>query len=253
MAITRQTETESMLQHWREAVPNDRLAHLVRDAARALGRSLSIRLAEHHVSFGHWSFLRVLWVEDGLTQRELSERVGVMEPTTFSAMKTMERLGYVVRRQHEGDRKKGLHPPDPERPLAGKAARPAGRRGQQNFSRGYRTGACRDHARGVTHHDRKSRAGPKHFGKIDAVYAGDCKVLPRAGPKRERLVPRGDLPIMAIASDRSREILTRHQEPLQAQTQTTIKLTNGRLECAAALTAKTRRTFRRKCSTPQRR
>ena len=106
MAITRQTETESMLQHWREAVPNDRLAHLVRDAARALGRSLSVRLAEHQVSFGHWSFLRVLWVEDGLTQRELSERVGVMEPTTFSAMKTMERLGYVVRRQHEGDKKK---------------------------------------------------------------------------------------------------------------------------------------------------
>ncbi|MGA7971741.1 MAG: MarR family transcriptional regulator [Pseudolabrys sp.] len=106
MAITRQTETESILQHWREAVPNDRLAHLVRDAARALGRSLSVRLAEHQVSFGHWSFLRVLWVEDGLTQRELSERVGVMEPTTFSAMKTMERLGYVVRRQHEGDKKK---------------------------------------------------------------------------------------------------------------------------------------------------
>ncbi len=106
MTNSRESETESILQHWREAVPNDRLAHLVRDAARALGRSLSIRLAEHHVSFGHWSFLRVLWVEDGLTQRALSERVGVMEPTTFSAMKTMERLGYVVRRQHEGDRKK---------------------------------------------------------------------------------------------------------------------------------------------------
>ena len=95
-----------MLRHWREAVPNDRLAHLVRDAARALVRSLSVRLAEHHVSFGHWSFLRVLWEGDGLTQRELSDRAGVMEPTTFSAIKTMERLGYVTRRQHDGDRKK---------------------------------------------------------------------------------------------------------------------------------------------------
>jgi DNA-binding MarR family transcriptional regulator len=95
-----------MLQHWREAVPNDRLAHLVRDAARALVRALSVRLAEHHVSFGHWSFLRVLWEGDGLTQRELSERAGVMEPTTFSAIRTMERLGYVVRRQRHGDRKK---------------------------------------------------------------------------------------------------------------------------------------------------
>ena len=106
MANLSGSETESMLRHWREAVPDDRLAHLVRDAARALVRSLSVRLAEHQVSFGHWSFLRVLWVGDGLTQRELSERAGVMEPTTFSAIKTMERLGYVVRRQHEGDRKK---------------------------------------------------------------------------------------------------------------------------------------------------
>lgn len=106
MADSRSSETESVLQHWREAVPNDRLAHLVRDAARSLVRALSVRLAEHQVSFGHWSFLRVLWVSDGLTQRELSERAGVMEPTTFSAMKTMEQLGYVVRRQHDGDRKK---------------------------------------------------------------------------------------------------------------------------------------------------
>jgi hypothetical protein len=62
---TRRSETESMLVHWREAVPDDRLAHLVRDAARALTRSLSVRLAEHQVSFGHWAFLRVLWVGDG--------------------------------------------------------------------------------------------------------------------------------------------------------------------------------------------
>jgi MarR family transcriptional regulator, organic hydroperoxide resistance regulator len=106
MTASRRSETETMLQHWREAVPNDRLAHLVRDAARALVRSLSVRLAEHHVSFGHWSFLRVLWEGDGLTQRELSERAGVMEPTTFAAIKTMERLGYVIRRQHRGDKKK---------------------------------------------------------------------------------------------------------------------------------------------------
>jgi DNA-binding MarR family transcriptional regulator len=106
MAKSGRSETESMLWHWREAVPNDRLAHLLRDITRALVRALSIRLAEHDVSFGHWSFLRVLWVGDGLTQRELSERAGVMEPTTFSAIKTMERLGYVVRRQHGGDRKK---------------------------------------------------------------------------------------------------------------------------------------------------
>jgi DNA-binding MarR family transcriptional regulator len=65
-----------------------------------------MRLAEHAVSFGHWTFLRILWEGDRLTQRELSERAGVMEPTTFSALKAMERLGYVRRRKFAGDRKK---------------------------------------------------------------------------------------------------------------------------------------------------
>jgi len=98
--------TQTILRHWREAVPDDRLAHLVKDSTRALVRALQMRLARHGVSFGHWTFLRILWEGDGLTQRELSEQAGVMEPTTFSAIKTMERLGYVVRRRRGGDRKK---------------------------------------------------------------------------------------------------------------------------------------------------
>ena len=93
------TETHNILHHWREAVPHDRLAHLIRDTERAFRRALQIRLAEHGVPFGHWSFLRILWEADGLTQKELSSRAGVMEPTTFAAMRAMEALGYVKRRQ----------------------------------------------------------------------------------------------------------------------------------------------------------
>jgi DNA-binding MarR family transcriptional regulator len=103
---SRQPGTQTILRHWREAVPEDRLAHLVKDATRALVRALQIRLAEHHVSFGHWTFLRVLWEGDGLTQRELSEEAGVQEPTTFAALKAMQRLGYVERRRRGNDRKK---------------------------------------------------------------------------------------------------------------------------------------------------
>ena len=97
--------TQDILRHWREAVPNDRLAHLVKDTSRALVRALQMRLAEHGVSFGHWTFLRILWEHDGLTQRELSEQAGVMEPTTFSALQAMERLGYLERRQLPDNRK----------------------------------------------------------------------------------------------------------------------------------------------------
>lgn len=97
--------TQTILRHWREAVPNDRLAHLVKDATRALLRALQLRLTEHSVSLGHWTFLRILWERDAITQRELSEQAGVMEPTTFTAMKAMEKLGYVTRRQLPGNKK----------------------------------------------------------------------------------------------------------------------------------------------------
>ena len=92
-------DTQHILRHWREAVPNDRLAHLVRDTERAFRRALQARLAPHGVPFGHWAFLRILWESDGLTQKELSARAGVMEPTTFAAMKAMEAQGYVTRTQ----------------------------------------------------------------------------------------------------------------------------------------------------------
>lgn len=105
---TRKSEnptTDVILRHWREAVPDDRLAHLIKDATRGLLRALTMRLAEHRVSFGHWAFLRILWETDGLTQRELSRQAGVMEPTTFAAIKAMEKLGYVQRRQKPSSRK----------------------------------------------------------------------------------------------------------------------------------------------------
>ncbi|MFM8547825.1 MAG: MarR family winged helix-turn-helix transcriptional regulator [Betaproteobacteria bacterium] len=81
------------------------MAHLVRDVARAQMRALQQRLAPHGVSFGHWTFLRVLWTRDGITQRELSEQAGVMEPTTFTAVKAMEAQGLVERRHLAGNRK----------------------------------------------------------------------------------------------------------------------------------------------------
>ena len=90
---------------WREAVPDDRLGLIIKDALRGLNRAMQMRLTEHSVSYGYWAFLRILWQEDGLTQRALSERAGVMEPTTFSALKAMEKLGYITRRQLPDNRK----------------------------------------------------------------------------------------------------------------------------------------------------
>lgn len=98
-------ESAAVLRHWLDAVPNDRLAHLIRDAARGLVRSLQLRLSAHGVSFGHWAFLRALWEVDGVTQRELSLRVGMMESTTFAALTALETLGYIIRRHKPPNRK----------------------------------------------------------------------------------------------------------------------------------------------------
>ena len=68
-------------------------------------RELQGRLVEHGVSFGHWTFLRILWDRDGLTQRELSDEAGVSEPSTNAAIKAMEGLGYVTRKRLPDNRK----------------------------------------------------------------------------------------------------------------------------------------------------
>ena len=98
-------DTNNILRHWREDVPNDRMAHLIRDTERAFRKSLQVRLARYKVPFGHWTFLRILWQNDGLTQKELSQRAGVMEPTTFTAIKAMEASGYVRRSQLPSNKK----------------------------------------------------------------------------------------------------------------------------------------------------
>lgn len=82
------------------------VAFLLRDTQRALSRLLSARIAEYGVSIGQWYFLRTLWDEDGLTQRELSLRVGMMEPTTVTALNGMEQNGLVRRVRNPHDRRK---------------------------------------------------------------------------------------------------------------------------------------------------
>jgi DNA-binding MarR family transcriptional regulator len=88
-----------------ESAAKDRLAHIVREAARAYTRDLTARLAREGVSFSNWAFLRILWAKDGLTQRELSDQAGVMEPTTATALKTMAELGLVERRRQAHNRR----------------------------------------------------------------------------------------------------------------------------------------------------
>jgi DNA-binding MarR family transcriptional regulator len=81
------------------------LGYLVRDANRAFQRLLERRIAPHGVTRGQWYFLRVLWEQDGLSQRELSARVGMMEPTTVIALRGMEKSGLIRRARSTDDKR----------------------------------------------------------------------------------------------------------------------------------------------------
>ena len=104
----------------------ERIARLVRLAARAFNRSLQMRLNTEGVTFGQWIFLRILWTHDGLSQRELSEKAHLTEPTAHTALLRMEELGFITRRnvgsnkrrQHAFLTKKGWDLRDRLEPLA---------------------------------------------------------------------------------------------------------------------------------------
>src|SRR6266545_6543429 len=80
--------------------------YLVRDAHRAFQHVLERRIAAYGVTRGQWYFLRVLWIEDGLSQRELSARTGMMEPTTVIALRGMEKAGLVRRVRSRDDKRR---------------------------------------------------------------------------------------------------------------------------------------------------
>ncbi len=102
-----QTETVRALAAEAESPFTDTtIGYLVRDVHRSLARALQAKIAAHGVSMGQWFFLRALWDEDGLTQRELSQRVGMMEPTTVTALNGMERRNLVERVRNVHDRRK---------------------------------------------------------------------------------------------------------------------------------------------------
>lgn len=91
------------------AVPphaDESIAYHLRDTYRALARVFQVETQRLGVDMGVWMFLRSLWQEDGLTQKELTERAGLMQPSTSAALRQMERRGLVTQTVDTKDRRK---------------------------------------------------------------------------------------------------------------------------------------------------
>lgn len=78
----------------------------VRRAHRAFDKALQMRLARHGIAPGYWYYLRVLWDDDGLTQKELSRRTGTAENTVAVMIGAMMKDGLVARTRSKSDRRK---------------------------------------------------------------------------------------------------------------------------------------------------
>ena len=85
--------------------PLESPGYLVRDTNIAVGKALRRRLAQYGMTLGQYYFMRALWIEEGLSQRELSRRVGTTEPTTASVLRLLERNGLVRRVRNRRDRR----------------------------------------------------------------------------------------------------------------------------------------------------
>lgn len=86
--------------------PLQSFGQVARLTFRAFARSLEQRIVHHGVTIGQWRFLRELWREDGITQRELSERLSMREPSTVAAVRSLEAAGLVRRVRDSTDRRK---------------------------------------------------------------------------------------------------------------------------------------------------
>lgn len=79
---------------------------LVSDTARHVKRLLYHGLADHNIRGGSWFVLRALWEQDGVTQRELADRLGMTQPSTLEMLRAMEKDGLVRFEKDTVDRRK---------------------------------------------------------------------------------------------------------------------------------------------------
>lgn len=85
--------------------PQASVGYQLRKASRAMAGLLKAQIASENISIGMWYFLRALWERDGVIQRELTEHVGLMQPTTVVALRSMQSQGLVRMEADKTDRR----------------------------------------------------------------------------------------------------------------------------------------------------
>jgi DNA-binding MarR family transcriptional regulator len=83
----------------------DSATYLASLLAKGFSRSLQQRSETLGFSPGQFPLLIELWNEDGLTQRQLIDRLDIEQATMANTLARMERDGLIERRQHPTDKR----------------------------------------------------------------------------------------------------------------------------------------------------
>ncbi|WFS00793.1 MarR family winged helix-turn-helix transcriptional regulator [Rhizobium tumorigenes] len=86
----------------------DSAAYLASQLAKSFNRSLHQRAAGIGFSPGQFPILVELWAEDGLTQKQLLERVDIEQATMANTLSRMERDQLIKRKPHPSDKRAQL-------------------------------------------------------------------------------------------------------------------------------------------------
>lgn len=82
---------------------NHSAGYLANHMARLFAQGLQERIRPLGLAPAQFMVLLELWREDGLSQRELVERLDVEQATIANTLVRMERDGLIARRAHDGD------------------------------------------------------------------------------------------------------------------------------------------------------
>ena len=100
--------------------------YLINHLARLCFNGLNAQISPLGLAPAQFMTLLVLWREDGLTQKELVERLDVEQATMANTIARMERDGLVERRPHSSDgRARSIHMTRKAQSLEGEATKAA--------------------------------------------------------------------------------------------------------------------------------
>lgn len=104
--MARTPETDAVRAAAFDVDPARSVGYLIRASSRLILAKLQALLEPHGITLGQYFILRELWENEGITQRELSARVSIQEPSTVAAVDALEKRDLVTRVRSKSDRRK---------------------------------------------------------------------------------------------------------------------------------------------------